>query len=96
MGGVGRVEGGENRMALKNLSHHQTCREPLQHLVRACSPLSAGDCSHGERGSEAVTVSGVSCRIQQLFPSDAYHAGLGYKDGRVELPRFRHLCALFS
>lgn len=86
-----RGEGGERQY------NHQMCvGNPLQHLIKACSPLTARNVPPGERGWEPFTVSGIICIIQQLCSSDAYHTGLGYKDVRVESPRFRHLCSLFS
>lgn len=89
--GLEESEGGEWQC------NYQMCvGNPLQHLIKACSPLSARNVPPGERGREPFTVSGIICIIQQLFSSDAYHTGLGYKDVRVESPRFRHLCSLFS
>lgn len=88
--------GPEERVGRDSITTKCVLGNPLQHLIKACSPLSARSVPPGERGREPFAVSGIICIIQQLFSSDAYHTGLGYKDVRVESPRFRHLCSLFS
>lgn len=73
-----------------------TCAGSPQHVIKACSPCQLEALLMVWEAESLVTVSRIICVIQQLFPSDAYHTGLGYKDVRVESPRFRHLCSLFS
>lgn len=94
--GEGQHTGGEGGGYGEKRYPPNTHAESPQHVIKACSPCQPETLLMVREAESLVTVSRIICVIQQLFPSDAYHTGLGYKDVRVESLRFRHLYSLFS